>query len=391
MTTPHHNDIERQLVAELRREAELAMTLTDTPKELRRFQQRMHGNKRRNRIVALAASLAVVAGGIGVAVAVRSGDEGRPQRVVPAGPKPTAPSSSTQHLPNPSTVPSAEVTKLEGPVSVGVAALGAVWATSLEGNGFLHRISLDGRRTLSRTPLDGVNEKNPSPFQVGNAILVANARGTAYVVFDASGKRRGTIPAKVAAFGTGDPTGGWIQTSQTAIARVDASGSRILRSITIPGIEVGAMASAGGSLWVVDSTGSRVLRVDPQTGRSTGEVGVPGVSLLQVVATRGAVFVSSDDYNVRRIDPAQLRVTALLKGDPGSAWPILTVAANGDLWVEPAKGAMAKVNTETLHPERFVTLFRNDRAGGNFGIAVTADRAFITDGDSLTLYSFPLH
>lgn len=101
----------------------------------------------------------------------------------------------------------------------------------------------------------------------------------------------------------------------------------------------GAMAVAFGSLWVADCQHQSLNRVDPKT--STITVVIPtGIANprgeLNVVAGAGSVWVASDAKGiVARVDPAENRLIASIRVDPGTFY--LTYGF-GSLWAVSASG-----------------------------------------------------
>jgi streptogramin lyase len=224
---------------------------------------------------------------------------------------------------------------------------------------------------------------------VGSRIVVAKGDRTGFDVFDPTGNKVGTVPATAAGAAAGDSSGGWLVTANDTLTRVDAAGRPAGQPVQLPNKSIASIAVGGGSLWVLEGRGT-LSRLDPATGEVTGSVDVQVSQGLQVVWTRGAAFVASADYDLKRVDSATMKVTAVLAGHRGWSFQVLTVAADGSLWTEPAKGAIAQVDDKTLGVITFTSAFPNDREGGAFGAAISGDRVFLTDGDAATLHSFPL-
>jgi streptogramin lyase len=276
-----------------------------------------------------------------------------------------------------------------GPFSTGDAALGAVWALSGDQTrGVLYRVSEDGRQVLSRTPYDGSNPEHQQVTRVGSRVVVVNGAGTAYDVFDATGRQVGTVPAEQARGAAGDASGGWLITGAHAVTRVSAEGTPTGLVATLPSSHlIIGVATGGGALWVLDVDGT-LYRVDAQTGAVTDSAQVVLGDPLQVVWTQGAVFISTTRYEVTRVDTTTLKATDVLNGNRAGSFQLLTVGTDGSLWTNPAKGAVAELDAATLTVKRYVQVFPGGVQGGAFGLAVTADRVFLSDGETRTLHSF---
>jgi streptogramin lyase len=99
----------------------------------------------------------------------------------------------------------------------------------------------------------------------------------------------------------------------------------------------GAMAMAGGAVWVADCVAGAVHRVDPATATITATVntGIADKSgELNVVAGAGSVWVASAAAGeVARIDPASATITARIAASPGTSY---LAFGHGALWAVSA-------------------------------------------------------
>lgn len=368
------------------------MTMTNTPKELQRFQEQAGRRRNRLRIAAGAAAAVVIAAGVAVGVTL-SGGSGSGHSQVRERPL-TGPSRDTLKLlsfgkarPLPA---STAVVKLAGPQNLGLSAFGAVWTTSGGTHATLYKVSADGNRVLAQSPLSRLDLDNPLPVQVGQHILVAlgGASSAGFAVFNPAGHRVGTLKTGSSSGSTGDANGGWVTTQGNQIGQVDTTGEHITKRITLPStVSTIGLATGNGSIWAIDEAGRQLLRVDPTSGAITARTSLPSVP-VQVAFMGGAAYVASQDFSLRRIDPATMRITAAILSKTTDAWPFIAESTDGTLWVQPAKGAIDQLDPTTLRTLRAVTLFPNNRGGGTFGALVTGSRIYVTNGDTNELYSF---
>lgn len=406
MTELNRPEVVQRLVAALHEEAEIAMTMTNTPQQLERFQSDTAHRRRRARI--LAAAAAVVAVGLGTygltALDATTGRRGHTQitHIVPKPhgiPRVALPAA-------PQKIPAAQVRTLHGPDTVGALALGSLWAMRgvSDSTYRLYRVSTDGSRVLSTLDYGAPSQADGpmAPFQAGHLlVLPASAHGhDEFLVLDATGRVVRSLPVPEAFPGAGDSTGAWAITGDHTIVHIDASG-KIVRTLTLKDLlltggtgGIGASVSiGGGSLWLADSYDSAVVRVDPASGRVTGERKFPGSDLVQVIYDRGAVYVSTNQFDLNRVDATTMKVTATESA--GSlqqySWQFLTVAPDGSLWANPGQATVLEVDPASLHVLRYVSVQPSALGyhdGGGAPFVVGPDKVFIAI-NSGTMYSFP--
>jgi hypothetical protein len=312
----------------------------------------------------------------------------------PSGPSPVATAS-----PLAGGVPT---TRVIGPGVLGVSAFGSIWgvaesssAGAADGVGHIYRIDASGR-AVGATAYAGPAADVP-PFQAGRAVLIASTpvgNPASYLAFDSSGNQIGSIPVATAGVGAGDATGGWAQSASDALIQIDASGTKVVKTVVLPGTTISGVAIGGGSVWVADQAKDDVLRIDPSTGAVLGAAPVgpstnPVVPAtpLEVAYSNGAVFVSSQDYELRRIHVATMTVTALTSAPYADAYFLFTVAPDGDIWAEPAQGVVDDLDPTTLATKRAVQVLPTTEDDNDFGAVVSTDRVFMADGTGVR--SFP--
>jgi hypothetical protein len=394
MTSPEHTSLESRLSQELEQEVRIAMTMTNTPQELERFQQSTAHRRHRGRLVAVAvaAVLCLIAGSV-AAVSIKG--SGSPKPIAPAHQIPTH--KITAGLLGPSTPLPANVhvTRLDGPQFVGALAFGDLWATT----GFngvktlphatLYRISADGSRILSTATYPRLSGHQPDPVQVGNAIVVAVGSRGGYTVFSPTGQKIGTL-SSTSPYGAvaGDPTGGWIATTRSEVAHIDVSGLKIDRRLPLPLKSITSLAVSPGALWVTDKTLDELVRINPSTGAITGRTHL-AFPPMEVRYINGAVYVStSNDYGVHRINPTTMALTATTVGSTQGIWPLPLPSYNGQVWLQSLGGTITKVNPVSLRTVLTTRVFKELTTQAN-GAVVGTNRIYVTDGEARQLYSYP--
>jgi hypothetical protein len=404
----NHDDITRRLIEAMREEVQQTMTITNTPEELRKFRRTIdQGRKRRRTYAAIAAAAAVVVV-VGTAIAVSESVQPRhPQVTVPlVSPTPTPSASGPAASIPPVAVgtPSAlaagiATAKADGPGVLGMSALGSVWGIQEEqfathGTGHLYRIDPTGQHIISTTAYAGPDHDDLPPFQAGEAVLVPSTAGipSAYLAFNAAGQEIGSIPVARVGLGAGDSTGGWVLSDIDSISQIDASGTKVIKTVKLPGTVIGGIAVGGGSVWVADQSQNRLLRVDPTSGTITGTTQVGGVvdEFLPIAYSNGAVYVPTQDFELRRVDASTMKITAAVSTPSDGSWFVMSVGADGDIWAEPAQGVIDDLDPVTLGTKRAIQLQPTTRDGGTFGVVATSTRVYEADGDDGYVLSFPL-
>jgi hypothetical protein len=409
----NHDDITRTLIEAMREEVHHAMTVTNTPEELRKFRHTIEqGRKRRRTYAATAAAAVMVVAGTAIAVkesdrAPRSGQITVPlvsQTATPsAKPSDSTPTASVPPVAvaTPSALAAGIATaKADGPGVLGMSALGSVWGVQEEqyatgGTGHLYRLDPTGQKILSTTAYAGPDQDDLPPFQAGQAVLVPSTtpgKPSAYLAFNATGNEIGSIPVARVGLGAGDSTGGWVLSDTDSISQIDASGTKVVKVVTLPGTEIGGIAVGGGSVWVADQKQNRLLRVDPTSGTITGTAEIGGVvdEFLPIAYSHGAVFVPSQDYELRRVDATTMKITAVVSTPSGGSWFVISVGPDGDIWAQPAQGVVDDLDPVTLATKRAIQLQPTLRDGGTFGVVATSSRVYEADGVDGYVLSFPL-
>lgn len=197
------------------------------------------------------------------------------------------------------------------------------------------------------------------------------------------------------------PQGVFVQTDTSTLGLLDATGSRILRQITMPFAD--AVVYSGGRLWGYDVSTSRIVGVDPANGRVVSSVPMPGTinfnSPLLIPADPGAVLVllskgagpGAPTAGTYRLDTGSLRLTAGTSygsdGDVGArSW-----AVDGDRLWSASGGLLVELDAKTMQMVRAYSVAGSlNDTGINAIIPIDGNRLFVSDSSSSTLWSLDL-
>lgn len=380
MTQSNYFDLEQRLVAALQQEAGIAMTTTDTSRELQRWNERQHKHKNRMRIGLIAAAAAAVAAIVlGITLGWNGSDNSRSEPIHKPVPVPTVPTTVTLNHLAPLSAPG-QVTTTKGPVNPGSVAFGVVWATGLEQSGRnLYRLDPNSGSILSSTKFRPSTTVTPVPTRVGDRIVVASSSG--YAVFNHNATRVGTIRTQLPGVIAGDASGGWVQLDSTTLGRLDADATTVTQRIPVApndsGTFIHGVAVVNDSLYVATSTPNALSRIDPATGKAVTSLTLDATP-ASIVATGSAVYVATESYKLLRVDSQLSAVTAISDNAVRLGSFFLPFLGPGDsLWVTPNHGGIVELDPTTLKPLRSFRLRGNQDPGWNFGGAVTPHRVFV--------------
>jgi hypothetical protein len=386
MNAQEYSELETRLAQALQHSAASTMATANALDGLDRFHASTSRRRVRARVLAAVAAVLLVVGGSATAVAVIGTGPSRGH--LPATHRHSAAAHRSTLGPAKPLARTVQVSNVNGPEYLGVAAFGDIWATADGHPADLYRLSADGHRMLSETGYAGVGLNQGAPVRIGSSIVVSESRSGQYAVFNSTGHKVGTLPNLGEGAATGDASGGWIATDAEQVARVDSTGRHIVDRFTLPIPSISGLATSPGRLWVISSALSQLVRVDPSTGKVTGHVELPS-SPTQVVYTGGAVYVAGHDFGLRRIDPSTLAITATAFSQSKGSWPVIAAATGGQLWVQGTEGSIAQLDPTTLRAERNIEIFNDNQSVATAdGAVVTASRIFVTDQGQT--YSFPL-
>jgi DNA-binding beta-propeller fold protein YncE len=118
----------------------------------------------------------------------------------------------------------------------------------------------------------------------------------------------------------------WVSNAgEGTVSRI--TGTKVVKTIKA-GSEPNGLAAIGGYVWVTDHTGGSLMRIDPRTNRVTGKVALAGADW--VTEADGSLWVSQETNVVTRVDPATLKIVAVVKVKRN---PLGSAVVDGELWV----------------------------------------------------------
>jgi DNA-binding beta-propeller fold protein YncE len=247
--------------------------------------------RQRRRWLAVAVATAVVIGGMVAVIAGSTGGRPRPPGAQGLPAHRHGPPAGAAHPAAP--LVTVSQTRLPKEYSLSLAAgFGAVW---LPGNGVTYQVDEATGRIVRTIPTPGTHGG------CGCASSIAAGAGAVWVTHGCQG-----------------------------IYRIDPRTGRVTGSLRAPGA-IGAIAAAGGLLWVTDDWG--LLRIQPRTGEVIGKPNPVGAGGNGITPGAGALWLTStgsgpSTSTVYRVDLATGAVTPL-------ANPTLTdvqAVGAGSLW-----------------------------------------------------------
>ena len=401
MTEPNKRTVDL-LKGAMRQESERAMSTTNSNRELERFRETIEDRRRKRPwavlAVATAAGAAVVAGFIvthastgkdASPAATHSGSAASTSSAAPVA-------AGALAIESPSALPSSvTVSQLApGPGLLVADAFGAIWGVADPGTmqrgdtGTVYRVAQDGSRVLSATQYAGMLP-DTSAFRAGDVFMVPTITG--FSMFGPDGRAAGSVAVPGLpddASGAGDSTGAWATVADDAVARIDGKSHKIVKTVRLRNANIVSIAVGGGSVWVADKAGSKIWQLDEKTGHVIKSGIVPDVPWM-VTWGRYGVYESGETFQLNRLDPRTLKVTATVTGNFDEFWITMSTAPDGSLWAEIQQGAVAQLDPVTLATKTSVQAFPATGDGGSFGTLVANGRVFKGNAGSEILYSYP--
>jgi YVTN family beta-propeller protein len=134
----------------------------------------------------------------------------------------------------------------------------------------------------------------------------------------------------------------WVANSgDDTVSRIDPATNRVIATIHVGG-HPGRLTADSGAVWVV--TGEGLQRIDPASNRAVQTLRLP-VGVGDVLAADGFLWVSVDDGTVRRLDPADGRVSASIS--VASQGVSLLASGGGRLWAAKTdNGTVVAINPQ---------------------------------------------
>jgi YVTN family beta-propeller protein len=223
-----------------------------------------------------------------------------------------------------------KVIGIGGDVSDIAVGFGSVWVAN--GNeGTLVRIDpeLDA---IERAISLGGTELQPQPVflvAVGGGAVWATSGNRVIRIDPQTNRPLGAVPAKgptSVAYGEGAV---WVSTLTERLLRIEPETGRIATVAALPG-PTWSLVAGHGWLWgIVDLFRPEIWRFAPATGSAAGTVGAARPS-VDLAVSDAALWATSEDGAVSRIDPEGLRVVAIVEV---GQQPTAIAAGDGALWV----------------------------------------------------------
>ena len=388
------DDLERRLTVALHQEASIAMTMTDTNAELDRWRDNNDRRKNRNRIIAAAAATAAVIVGVVLGLTATHSNRSEPRPL--HKPTPVAPSPAHNTVTDLAALASGTpVARAAGPVNPAAVAFGAVWATDLDApHHAVYRLDARTGKVLGSTAFAPAPDVLPLPTRVGDVILVAaTSHGhLGYLALNGNGRRVGFLPATHPGPVAGDANGGWLQLTDDTVGQVDATGTHVVRRVTLhdsAGVLISSLATRGGVAYIGTGSPMGVHRIDAASGRETAFAELDG-NPETVTATNDSVYVTTNRYTMLRLDPTTLDTLAIADSRvTPSSYFLVATAPPGELWITPNQGGIVQLDPRTLKMLRSFQVVPDVSQGYNFGASVTRTRIFIGDGARHRVVSIP--
>jgi YVTN family beta-propeller protein len=271
----------------------------------------------RRRFALAAATAAVVAAGIGLAVVLRGSSDS--VALGSDGLVALAAHSDAVHA-------ALEVTSAPAAIASGY---GSLWIAE-PGRGRVERVDPARRTVEDRITIGG----SPSVLAVGgSSVWAASVAGDSIARIDPStGTLTQTIRlggSRLSALGFG--RGGlWVaDATDASLLEIDPATGTVRRTVTLSS-PPSALAVTDRAVWVADYNSGTVSQVEPRAGNVLATVRVGGGPSALAV-TSGSVWVANAlDSTVARIDTASSTVTATL---PVGSGPAALAVTDGSVWV----------------------------------------------------------
>ena len=275
--------------------------------------------------------------------------------------------------------PSSAPTKLKVGTTTGVlvSAFGSAWTTDLSDNLLL-------RIDSAKPRVSGKAEIGARPYGLatgaGSVWVASQYANTLDRVDPQTLKVEAQIEVGyqtfAATFGAGSV---WVSVEgDGAVVRVDPSRNEVVARID-GFVDPNGLVYADHALWVSDLQAGQVVRIDTRTNRITDRIAVPSADWITPGA--GALWVSSENNRVYRLDPQTGKVTGSVrvgKNPLASAW------VGGELWVPNIdSNAISVIDPATLKVTRTI------RAGSApLGVLSTADAVLVTMSNAGSVWRF---
>jgi YVTN family beta-propeller protein len=155
------------------------------------------------------------------------------------------------------------------------------------------------------------------------------------------------------------------------VSRIGVRRNRVTKTIRVGGRPNG-VAYAFRKVWVADFGRGRVVRIDPTTERITGRLTVPLADWI--TPSTEALWVSSETGKVFRVDPATMKIVAIIAVGPN---PLASAWVDGELWVPNIDGNTVSIVDPATNSVRTTIAVGH----GPVAVAAAVGDAWVTAGD----------
>jgi len=231
---------------------------------------------------------------------------------------------------DPDTNETVAVVSVKNPCSGLVVAEGTLWAPSCAEK-VIYRIDTKINMVVAKVPVGPANNEGGIAYGAGSIWLPSDPKGELTRVDPATNGIAATIPVApgsyTAVFGYGRV---WVSsTDKSLVSVIHPASNKVIAEIPV---DKGPrfMAAGEGYVWTLNQGTGTVTKIDPLTMTvvATIDVGLPGTG-GDIAAGEGAVWVTSRDIPLTRIEVATNTVTHQFVGPGGDAIRVL----HGSVWL----------------------------------------------------------
>ena len=231
---------------------------------------------------------------------------------------------------DPRTNETVAVVPVKNPCSGLIIAHGTLWAPSCT-EGVVYRIDTTTNMVVAKVPVAPANNEGGIAYGAGSVWLPSDPKGMVTRIDPATNGVAARIPVApgsfTAVFGYGLV---WVSsTEKSLVSVIHPATNKVIAEIPVD-TAPRFMAVGEGFVWTLNQGKGTVTKIDPLTKTvvATIEAGLPGGG-GDIAAGEGAVWVTSRDIPVTRIDPATDKVTHQFVGPGGDAIRVL----HGSVWL----------------------------------------------------------
>jgi len=231
---------------------------------------------------------------------------------------------------DPDTNQTVAVVPVKTPCSGLVIAEGTLWAPSCAEK-VIYRIDTRTNMVVAKVPVGPANNEGGIAYGAGSIWMPSDPKGELTRVDPATNGIAAVIPlpsgSYTAVFGYGRV---WVSsTDKSVVSVIHPATNAVIAEIPVDKAPR-FMAVGEGYVWTLNQGTGTVSKIDPVTMRAVAHipVGVPGTG-GDIAAGEGAVWVTTRDIPVSRIDVASEKVTHQFVGPGGDAIRVL----HGSVWL----------------------------------------------------------